>query len=286
MPIQEIPFDITLVGAGATHTLPVGDPYTVYNIKSSGTVTLTVVNNIVTSGTLLDGLKYMFHYTADVSTASTAGVTIFGEAIPTEYLDNELWIEAYYNGTAWEIVVNPDFSEPAIIPASSIIGGTQNVLDTHHVTPISTANVAGYQLLATLAIPANTITQSGEGFSLKLWGTTTTNPAELKNIKVSTLTGATTIDLFTNSNVEDLIGTFEVNVTMIITNIGTGAVAPTGTLVAIGSSGNTDSKQDGYAYTGYDSTVAQYVQIYAREQTPSGGQITLRGAILTKNLLA
>ena len=78
MPFQELVDEIEIVAGCGTTNLSVQEPYTLYNIISSGTVTVGTNNTISASGTPEEGPTFLFHYIADVASTSTADVIVFG----------------------------------------------------------------------------------------------------------------------------------------------------------------------------------------------------------------
>jgi hypothetical protein len=275
----ELPLDITLTATPATETIVITDAYTSFNIISSGSVTIAGTTNITTSGTLAEGHTLNFHYTATILGGT---VTILGTAVPTHLLQKEFEVKAYYTGSAWELTWIPSANQTAIILPAALTEVPSPTID-YLGTAATTINAAGQQALATLTIPADTFDTRGQSFTLKAWGATTTTAAELKTIDVEFSAGGTGT-LYTNAVVTDIIGAWVLEVTVLFNNMTTGEVIPSGVLSA---KGNTAVYVDPYTVsirpTGYDETVSQDIIIYGTEATPSGGQITIEGAILIKN---
>ena len=284
MPIQVNKLEIEVTAVGTTVTLPVTDPFDLYTVVTSGSVTIVGTTDIVTSGTLVDGLKYIFKYTGTVT--NPAALTFMGEALPGELADKECTIEAYYNGTTWELTFLPDTSQEGILTPDSLSQTSNTGVDFVY-NAVATANIGGEQLLQTLEIPANTFSDIGDAFKVTIWGVCSNNPAELKTISVKSITGATTILLYVNDDVEDLIGRFQIEVLVTLVNNGTGQIAPTGYMITEGATADVDNYMPNVLPTGFDFINGiQYINVYGEEQTPSGSQITVRGMRIEKSLIA
>jgi hypothetical protein len=281
MAYQELIEEIEVLAGGATFNLDVDSPITQYNIITTGTVVVGTDNNINVSGTPVEGLTYTFYYDASVDSTSTADVVIFGKDIPNNLWETKHMIRCYYDGSKWEMSFFPDFAGSSFIGLGKL-AKTPSPIITATFGASATANAPGIQELASLTIPADEITTNGEAFKVIAWGTCSNNPAELKNIQIDAVAGAT-ITLYTNSNVDDLVGDWRVELDVTVSNVTTGQLYPSGYLMAnANGNNNVDPYSEVTPPTGYDPTIAQLIKIYGEEQTPSGNQITLLGARIFK----
>jgi len=108
-----------ILAGGGTISLSTTEYVDIYRIYSTGTVTLTSNVTIQASGTPELGMEYIFHYVADLDYASNK-FTVFGADIPPTLQDKELFIRCYYTGSAWEVVILPDFDGSSWITGSMI----------------------------------------------------------------------------------------------------------------------------------------------------------------------
>lgn len=262
--------NITLVSAVAAYALPVTDPYELYEITSTGPIVIPGTTTFTSSGTLLEGVTYKFKYTADITIGN---ISFMGELLPTHLRSKTVFIEAYYNGTAWEVSIQPDFMEDDTIAISSLInnpGG--HVIANVSNTGINSANSAGEQILASAVIPAGTLGGLGafapyEAFRITAWGSC--NAVTSKSLLIKAITGATTHIIFDDSATA-LQGDFKIEVVV--------SATPPGVFQSEALLIGGDQDPTGYNNTNvnWDFSVAQTIQFIAEENTPTGGLVTFR----------
>lgn len=277
MPIQVNKYEIELTSTPGTISLPVTDPYDLYTLVTTGTVTLGGATDIVSSGTLAEGVTYKFQYTGSVT--NIALLTIMGTSVP---FNKPFIAEAYYNGTAWEVSFRPDLAQVEVLDKETIIGDVTTTIDFDS-SNVSTANVGGEQLLISLEVPAHYFKSVGDGFRIKYYGVFSGSALELKSLKVKSITGANTRTLFDVSAPLDFTGRFCLEVQFFLENPGTGTGRPCGILYGTGTTSNVDIYAPNATISGYDYINGiQYINIYATEATPTGGQINIKNALLER----
>ena len=261
---------IDLTNAVQAITLDVLDPYSLYVINSDAlrSVSIPGTTTISTTGTLVDGLAFNFRYIASVTSGN---VSIFGENIPSHLLEKTCEIYAYYNGTSWEIEFTPDLSESGVISVDNLVTSQASLVDAWaNSIGVSTANLAGEQVLQTVTIPAATLQGAAlwEAFRITAWGTFAN--ANLKTVHIKAVNGATTINLFRNNVNQDYTGVFKVEVIVTAT--------PPGVYQAEGIISANGNYPDGWTASGvnFDYSVNQTIQFVAEEAVPAGGLVTLR----------
>ena len=119
MPRTLIIQDTELTAGGGTVNLSVDDYADQYRLFSGGAVTLTSSYTIQPSGTVENGMLYEFHYVADLDFDGNT-LTIFGTSIPADLESVEMYIRAYYNGTAWEVTLASSFGDLPLITTSMV----------------------------------------------------------------------------------------------------------------------------------------------------------------------
>lgn len=277
MPIQVNKYEIEVTASPGTVTLPVADPYELYTIVTTGTVTLGGAVDIVSRGTLSEGVTYKFQYTGSITNINA--LTVMGVAVP---FNKPFTADAYYNGTSWEVSFLPDLSQLEVLDKETIVGNVSTVIDWSDNT-ISTVNSGAEQLLVSLEIPAHYFQIAPDGFRLKVFGSFDGNAANLKSITVKSITGANTRTMFEVSTPLDFTGRFMLDTQFFLEDIGTGAGRPCGVLYGTGVTSNVDIYVPNTTITGYDYINGiQYINIYATEATPSGAQVSIRNAILER----
>lgn len=117
--------DTVLTAGGGTVNLVSTDYVDLYRLSTSGAVTLTSNYTIQASGTLSEGMEYIFHYTANLDFDGNS-LTIMGVAVPAALQAVSLQIRAYYNGSAWEVTMATDFGVEPLIATSMYIGDSVN----------------------------------------------------------------------------------------------------------------------------------------------------------------
>lgn len=111
MPTLETYEIYNIPAAGATKSFDVIDPVTNYEINATGgAVVLLADMNFTTTGTPLIGMIFKFIYGGGVTSNTAGGVTVnfFGTALTDAQALIELKIEAYYNGTTWQVMIFAD----------------------------------------------------------------------------------------------------------------------------------------------------------------------------------
>lgn len=131
-------YEEILLAAGSTSTIRLTDSYDRFIYTGSGMLVGAIT--ITTSGTPLKGhiLKIQYNCTF---TAGGATVTILGNVLDSKYIGKSFIVEAYYNGSSWDLHLLPDFYETSIIGTSHIVDAnvtaakiTAGVLDTVKMT--------------------------------------------------------------------------------------------------------------------------------------------------------
>lgn len=97
--------------AGATKSFDVIDTTNNYEINATGgAVVLLADMNFTTTGTPLKGMMFKFIYSGGVTSNTAGGFTVnfFGTALTDAQALIELIVEAYYNGTTWQVMIFAD----------------------------------------------------------------------------------------------------------------------------------------------------------------------------------
>lgn len=118
--------DLIINFSGATITLaPYGE--TQYTISGSGTLAANYIINF--SGTLINGYTLIFYFKAEVDKASY-NFNILGTNLSTTQLNRESTIIAVYNGTNWDLNIQPNTkSINWINPNDLMSGGNLDVIN-------------------------------------------------------------------------------------------------------------------------------------------------------------
>ena len=82
MPKLDYKLVTTLTAAVQNITLPVTDPYSLYELVSSGSIAISGASTITSSGTLVEGITYTFKYSATVTSGE---LSIMGTILPVSY---------------------------------------------------------------------------------------------------------------------------------------------------------------------------------------------------------
>lgn len=139
MPIQNYTQILTLTAGGGTTNLPVASFNTLYIIQGSATLAANWV--IQPSGTPVAGTEYRFRYEADI-TLNGNSITVFGTAIPETLADKTHQINAYYDGSNWEVNFSVDVDENGSLPKEII--SEYNVADKQEMITIPISFETGY----------------------------------------------------------------------------------------------------------------------------------------------
>lgn len=122
MPILNTTQTITLTAGGGTIDLDVSIPIERYVI--TGTATLTsnwTIQPADTLGILIAGVEYIFYWNANITPDGNT-VTLFGSTVPEIWLNKDVRIKAYYNGTTWNVDYIPDFNQNSVLNYDATIG--------------------------------------------------------------------------------------------------------------------------------------------------------------------
>lgn len=188
MPNNIIVQNIAITAAGGTFTLPTATPVNVYTI--SGTATLVANVAITSSGTLTAGLEYNFDYNANLTHGGNT-FSIMGTEVPIDLLLKQFKARAYYNGSAWEVEIVPDFMESGIIQEDQFVVSPYPLVDSD-LNGVTSVGGGTEETIATLTVPANTLINDGDTIKLVAWGTVGPN-ANAKTIKVKSSTNISPI---------------------------------------------------------------------------------------------
>lgn len=170
--------NIPLDGTGTEiPTLSVNDPYDSYLI--TGAITAIGNYTIVPTGTPQQGTTFIFEYEAvlDITTNGTTFL-IFGVSLTQTQLSSKLYIECYYNGSAWKVKINGSLDQ-AFITGSNLVNNT--------ITATQLANNS----VTTNKILANNVTNAklAQMAAYTLKGNATGATADPQDISISSLTG-------------------------------------------------------------------------------------------------
>ena len=154
--------ELALTAGGGTHTLDSELPFTVY--KVTGTVTL-LANWVIQASNMGVGQRFILKYEA-VLDLNGSTLTIFGKTIDQGLADRDFYVDAIYDGSAWNTSILLSFDNlPAIstsmieddaITTSKIADGdvTNDKLDTDSV---DTSNIVD-DAVETTKIADNAVT--------------------------------------------------------------------------------------------------------------------------------
>jgi hypothetical protein len=106
---------------GVTSTIDLTVPYSKYFFTGTGDLTGAIT--ITTSGTAIKGhildMQFDLRFTAD-----TGSITVLGNTLNTIFRGKTFSIEAYYNGSDWDVQLRPDFLDSQFIINNNIQGST------------------------------------------------------------------------------------------------------------------------------------------------------------------
>lgn len=118
--------EITINFSGATYTIP---SFEVVDFLITGTGTLSANYTITATGTLFTGRKHIFYFKATVDKDSY-NFNILGTNLSTTQLNRESTIEAVYNGTSWDLNIQPNTRAVNwITPNDLMAGGDLDVIN-------------------------------------------------------------------------------------------------------------------------------------------------------------
>lgn len=119
MPFVKKPIEYPLVAGGETYPIPVTDSGTEYLV--TGTETITVDNVFQHSGSLSDGLTYIYKYQA-AATYNGGAVKFHGVAMSaSQALKNHIVIASYDStAAAWNVDFIPDLAEDNVIAITKL----------------------------------------------------------------------------------------------------------------------------------------------------------------------
>jgi len=103
----------TMPATGGTKSFAVNTYVDIYKIVATGgAITLSASMNFTASGTPLNGMEYRFLYSGGVTSNTGSGfvVTFMGTALTDAQALLPLEVNAYYNGSAWEVRLFLDLS--------------------------------------------------------------------------------------------------------------------------------------------------------------------------------
>lgn len=111
MPTLKIYESYSIPAIGATKSFTTDRVVENYEINANGgAVVLLADMNFTVTGTPLKGMTYKFIYKGGVTSDSVSGITVnfFGVALTNAQALIELIVEAYYNGTTWQVMIFSD----------------------------------------------------------------------------------------------------------------------------------------------------------------------------------
>jgi len=263
------------VTAGGTYNVSIFSSNEMVYVKGSATLAANlIISPVVPPMGLSDGTRVSILYNGTGITFGGFTSTVFGLAIPDAIKNQKLQIDAYYNGVAWDVFIGSDYD--ALVAA---ISNFDVIFTDANDAADSTANAVGSQLLRSHDFD-NPIEATGDKVLITVTGT---------------INSATDVDLkFTLNN-----GSF----ITILTNMSGAAPAPAITtngdfiytceiVCSDFASGNYKRyvrlEQDGVlpyidtttnvAVNLCGSTVTKFIlDVYATENTPVGGEVTIYG---------
>lgn len=111
-------YEEVLQAAGTTSTINLNYNYEKYVYTGTGALVGNIVIN--TSGTPVKGHVLKIQWNCTFS-AGGATVTILGTSLSTSLYGKTFNIDAYYNGSSWDVAILPDFFETQIVTTNNII---------------------------------------------------------------------------------------------------------------------------------------------------------------------
>ena len=144
MATTTITLPIVLNGTGTEiPSLLTTDPYDLYLIRG----TAVAIGNyaIVPTGTPGLGLTYNFRFIGSLDiTTNTKTFSLFGVTITQEQLNKNWEARCFYNGIAWEVILEMDFTEAQIVSSTNIANNVISSLNLANgsVTTPKLANLA------------------------------------------------------------------------------------------------------------------------------------------------
>lgn len=214
----------TLGTGGGTVTISLTDHYNRYYFDGSGA--LAGNWSITTSGTPVLGTLILIDYTCQFTLGANT-FTILGQALTAEQALTYNKIECYYNGSAWEVKIFPDFTQSAFITNSKISNSTitgskiasntvtntnRSTTGNHELTVVEVSFEAGEQSTNLIRMPDNF---SIDGFYVQVIKALAATDAgtvvpEIAGVPI-TLTAAMSFPASTAINTGTIIGTLGAN---------------------------------------------------------------------------
>lgn len=251
-------------------SLDVDDPYTLYLLKTSGTISILGTTNISTTGTLIEGLTFKFQYTGSIIDGT---LSIMGENLPTHLKQKNCTIVAYYNGSTWEVSFVPSLSQTAIITPDNFTeaAGGSFLVRNSVGAELKSSNVEGTQILDSVTIPSNV--DKLKAYRITIQGSFLNTAS--KEIKV----------IVTNSDADRVIfdsgaitnsGFFTIYIEIPISSLGEYVSYAT---LASGDGGVIKTQISG---TEWDIAKSQVLRFETIETTPAGNLVTLNNITVEK----
>jgi hypothetical protein len=261
---------IQLTATAQNITLDVNDPYSLYELITSGNITIEGTTNITSTGTLIEGLTYSFKYTGVIDAGT---LTIMGVTFPNQLKNKNCKVEAYYNGTSWEVSFIPDFNQTSIITLTNLTESNfgQYVIGGNPQSGTITVNASGLQELESLTIPANI--PGIKGYRISAYGRFSSTAS--KKLVMKIVAGDSTFTLMDTEAITHN-GTFR-----LISNVTLSGERDyrTNSVLIVGD-GNIES----YYEEGpdWDTSVAQELTFNAEETTPAGALVRIDSLVVEK----
>lgn len=215
MSINKIRKVYTLTNGGGTNNLPATDPIELYIIKGNATLLASWV--FQSSGTVYEGLEYIFSYQATM-TLSGNNISFFGYSLTSvEALRNNTIIATYDgNASAWVVKVIHDMEE----------AGTVETAD------IADSAITAVKILAGITLPAVVGTNiTGVPSSSLVGALPALNASALTNLSSANLTGALpAIDGSALTSVAAATVTTNANLAGDVTSVGNTTTIPPSTI--------------------------------------------------------
>jgi len=119
--LSKYKYNITNAGGSVSLSLDYSDLLNTYDIcviGASPAVTIASDMEFITTGTALEGMYINIEYTGGVTSDYLGGRTVsfFGVDLTDAQAASKCKITAYYDGSAWNVQVNPDLSEQQTQP--------------------------------------------------------------------------------------------------------------------------------------------------------------------------
>jgi len=114
--------EATVVAGGGSSNVNVDSDVGLVHINSAAAITLAASYTISATGTAKKGMRVIFIHKGDFTTDTATGkhLSVFGKVIPDEQALKELTIQAYYDGSAWEVQLFPSVEGSVNIDGAAI----------------------------------------------------------------------------------------------------------------------------------------------------------------------